>query len=112
MGFSIKTREKENIAVIELQGELDMDVSPDFRDKLLLVCTKNNKEVIVDFSRVSFMDSSGVATLVEGLKWSKKEGKLFILKNVGANVINSLSLTKLETVFNIIPQVHKSECFH
>ena len=112
MGFSIKTREKENIAVIELQGELDIYVSPDFRDKLLLVCTEDNKEVIVDFSRVSFMDSSGVATLVEGLKWSKKEGKLFILKNVGANVINSLSLTKLETVFNIIPQGHNSECFH
>lgn len=112
MSFSIKTREKENIAVIELQGEIDIYVSPDFRDKLLLVCNKDIKEVIVDLSGVTFMDSSGVATLVEGLKWSKKEGKSFILKNVGTNVLNSLSLTKLETVFKIISDTHNSECFN
>ncbi len=102
MGLLIKTRKKENIAVIELQGEIDMYVSPDFRDKLLLACNKEIKEVIVDFSLVTFMDSSGVATLVEGLKWSKKEGKSFGLRNVGTKVKNSLSLTKLDTVFDIV----------
>ncbi len=111
MSLSIITRKKENVAVIELQGEIDMFVSPNFRDKLLLACNKEVKEVIVDFSRVSFMDSSGVATLVEGLKWSKKEGKPFVLRNVGTNVRNSLSLTKLETVFTIIPHAYNS-CFH
>ena len=111
MSFSIKTREKENIAVIELQGEIDIYVSPDFRDKLLLVCNKDIKKVIVDLSRVTFMDSSGVATLVEGLKWSKKEGKSFVLKNAGTNVLNSLSLTKLDTVFKIISDTHNFESF-
>ncbi len=111
MSLSIKTRKKEKTAVIELQGEIDMFVSPNFRDKLLLACNKEVKEVIVDFSRVSFMDSSGVATLVEGLKWSRKEGKSLVLRNVGTNVRNSLSLTKLETVFTIMPHAHNS-CFH
>ncbi len=111
MSLSIKTRKKEKTALIELQGEIDMYVSPNFRDKLLLACNKEVKEVIVDFSRVTFMDSSGVATLVEGLKWSKKEGKSFVLKNAGTNVMNALSLTKLETVFAIIPDAHNS-CFH
>ena len=73
MNFSIKTNKLENIAVLELQGEINMYVSPDLRNKLLLVCNEVMQEVIVDFSRVTFMDSSGVATLVEGLKWSKKE---------------------------------------
>lgn len=112
MNFSIKTREKENVAVLELQGEIDMYVSPDFRDKLLMVCNEGVQEVIVDFSLVTFMDSSGVATLVEGLKWSKKTKKSFILKNVGPNVKNSLVLTKLDTVFKIIPSAHDSECFN
>lgn len=112
MSFSITTREKENTAVIELQGELDISVSPDFGDELLLVCNKDIKEVVVDLSLVTFMDSSGVATLVEGLKWSKKEEKSFVLRNVSATVINSLSLTKLETVFKIIPDVYHFECFN
>ncbi len=112
MSLSIKTSKKEQITLIELQGEIDMYVAPNFRNKLLLACNKEAKEVVVDFSRVTFMDSSGVATLIEGLKWSKKEGKSFVLKNAGINVINSLSLTKLETVFTIIPDGHNSECFH
>jgi anti-sigma B factor antagonist len=112
MNFSIKTREKENIAVLELQGEINMYASPDFRDKLLLVCNEVMQEVIIDFSLVTFMDSSGVATLVEGLKWSKKTEKSFVLKNVGANVKNSLTLTKLDTVFKILPNASDSECFH
>ena len=106
MSFSIKTNGNKEVALLELQGEINLYASPDFRDKLLLVCNKEVKEVIVDLSRVTFMDSSGVATLIEGLKWSRKEGKSFVLMNVSTNVKNSLSLTKLETVFKIIPNAH------
>jgi len=111
MTFSIKTNEKGNSAEIELQGVVDVYVSPNFRDELLLVCNKEINEVTIDLSGVSFMDSSGVATLVEGLKWGKKEGKSFILKNVGINVMNALFLTKLEKLFKIIPKVDHLECF-
>ena len=103
MNFSVNTTENDNIAEIELQGEIDTSVTPYFRDKLLLVCNKDINGVVVDLSLVTFMDSSGVATLVEGLKWSKKEGKSFILKNVGTHVRNALTLTKLESVFQIMP---------
>lgn len=112
MNFSIKASEKENIAVLELQGEINIYASPDFRDKLLLVCNERNQEVIIDFSHVTFMDSSGVATLVEGLKWSKKAKRSFILKNVSTDVKNSLILTKLDTVFKILPNASDSEYFH
>ena len=47
------------------------------------------------------MDSSGIATLVEGLQWSKKEKREFILTGLGTNVLNALTLTKLNTVFSI-----------
>jgi anti-sigma B factor antagonist len=111
MSFSIKTQIQENVAIIELQGEIDGDVSPVFSDELLLVCNMDIKEVVVDFSRVTFMDSSGIATLVQGLKWSREEKKSFVLKNASTNIINSLSLAKLETVFKIINEAHNSERF-
>ncbi len=112
MTFSIKTKKNENTAEIELQGEIDVYVSPNFRDELLMVCNKKFNKVTIDLSSVSFMDSSGVATLVEGLKWGKKEGRSFILKNVSKNVINSLFLTKLDKEFNIIPNVDHLECMN
>lgn len=55
----------------------------------------------MDLSGVSFMDSSGIATLVEGLQWSKKQDRQFILTGLGTNVLNALTLTKLDNVFSI-----------
>jgi len=101
MSFKIKSEEKENIGVILVEGEVDMFTSPNLRDKLVPFFEKNVKGVIVDLSAVSFMDSSGIATLVEGLQWSKKAGKKFILAELGTNVMNALSLTKLDNVFTI-----------
>lgn len=101
MSFKIKSEEKENIGVISVEGEVDMFTSPSLRDKLVPFFKKNVKGVIVDLSAVSFMDSSGIATLVEGLQWSKKDGKEFILAGLGTNVMNALSLTKLDNVFTI-----------
>jgi anti-sigma B factor antagonist len=101
MSFKIKSKEKENIGIIIVEGEVDMFTSPSLRDQLLPYFERGVKGVIVDLSGVSFMDSSGIATLVEGLQWSKKSIKEFILTGLGTNVLNALSLTKLDKVFNI-----------
>lgn len=101
MSFKVKSKEKENIGIIIVHGEVDMFTSPNLRDKLLPFFEKGVDGIIVDLAGVSFMDSSGIATLVEGLQWSKKDKKEFILAGLGANVMNALSLTKLDDVFNI-----------
>ncbi len=101
MSFKIKNKEKENIGIIVVEGEVDMFTSPKLRDKLLPYFEKRIKGVIVDLSGVTFMDSSGIATLVEGLQWSRKDNKKFILSGLGENVMNALSLTKLDSVFTI-----------
>jgi anti-sigma B factor antagonist len=101
MSFKIKSEEKENIGVIVVEGEVDMFTSPNLRDKLLPLFEKGVKGVIVDLTGVSFMDSSGIATLVEGLQWSKKNNKEFVITGLGNNVRNALALTKLDNVFNI-----------
>lgn len=103
MGFQVESSEKENIAVIQVQGEVDMFTSPNLRDALVPYFKQKVKGVVVDLSGVSFMDSSGIATLVEGLQWSKKENRAFILAGLGTTVFNALSLTKLDNVFNIQP---------
>ncbi|MCK5162160.1 MAG: STAS domain-containing protein [Desulfobacula sp.] len=101
MSFKIKSKENENIGIVIVEGEVDMFTSPSLRDKLLPLFEKGVKGIIVDLKGVSFMDSSGIATLVEGLQWSKKDGKGFVLTGLGTNVLNALSLTKLDNVFNI-----------
>jgi anti-sigma B factor antagonist len=101
MDFEIKSSEKENVGIIIVKGEVDMFSSPNLRDRLLPFFEKDVTGVIVDLSGVSFMDSSGIATLVEGLQWSKKSNGQFVLTCLGASVMNALSLTKLDNVFTI-----------
>lgn len=101
MTFNIKSRVRENIGMVQVEGEVDMLTSPNLRDKLLPLFKKKVKGIVIDLSKVSFMDSSGIATLVEGLQWSKKENRPFILAGPGPNVMNALKLTKLSNVFHI-----------
>ena len=104
-GVVMKIRENENIAEIELHGKVNIDTSQNLSDKILMACNKEIQEVVVDLSRVTYMDSVGIAALVECLKWSKKEEKSFFLKNASSNVIDSLSLAKLDNAFTIIATV-------
>jgi len=108
MGFKIKSSEKDDIGIIEVEGDIDMFTSPGLRDTLVPMFKKGLKGIIVNLSGVSFMDSSGIATLVEGLQWSKKDGKAFVLTGLGTNVLNALSLTKLENVFTIAEDMDKA----
>ena len=74
----MEIKRMKNITEIELQGAINIDTSQNLSDKILLACNNEVQKVIVDLSRVTFIDSIGVAVLVEGLKWCKKEEKLFM----------------------------------
>ncbi len=93
---------KENtngIAVLEIEGEVDMMSAPEVRDKLLPLFHDSMRGVIVDLSGVSYMDSSGIATMIEGLQWSTREGKRFIVSGLSEQVMDVFVLTNLKEVF-------------
>ena len=93
----------EGVEIITLKGEIDMHVSPQVRNALLAVFSKKARGIVVDLSGVPFMDSSGIATLVEGLRWSKKEKSRFILVGLQETVDHTLRLAKLNSFFEIFP---------
>ncbi|WDP85811.1 MAG: STAS domain-containing protein [Desulfobacter sp.] len=101
MGFNINYKFDDGIALVFVEGEIDMFTSPNLRDTLLPWYSPETDAIIVDLSGVRFMDSSGIATLVEGLQWSTKEDRKFILTGLGKTVFNALSLTKLTHIFSI-----------
>ena len=68
-----RTEEKQGATVVVLEGDVDLESSPTAREALL-ASVENGKKVLVDLSGVSYIDSSGVATLVEALQSSRKKG--------------------------------------
>jgi len=99
------TFERENrnaqTALLRVHGDVTIHTSPRLREELKPLFSASMKEVRIVLNDVDFMDSSGIATLVEGLQWSRLTGGRFILSGLSENVRDVFELAKLDTVFDI-----------
>ncbi len=86
------------IQVMAVTGEVDLSTSPKLRDALL-DCILAGKALIVDLSDVAYIDSSGVASLVEAYQNAKTRAQGFVLAQVGETPMRVLKLARLDRVF-------------
>lgn len=106
MALDVEKHEQDAYAIIKVRGDVDLYSSPDLRVLLVKTIPKTHCETIaVDLSGVSYMDSSGVATLVEGLQRCAKQKKKFCLVAPSEPVQKVLHLARLDSVFDIRPSV-------
>lgn len=94
------TREEGRYTVISLQGDVDLSCSPDAR-KQILQCLDAGKHLLVSMTEVTYIDSSGVASLVEGYQTAKKKSLGFGLIGVSTAAMSVLQLARLDKVFPI-----------
>ncbi|MBT3361606.1 MAG: STAS domain-containing protein [Rhodospirillales bacterium] len=92
-------RAGDQISLI-LEGALDMGKSPDIRNSLM-EGLRAGKQLVVDFSRVTRIDSAIIANLVEALDSSRRRGINFVLSAVPASVMELLRLSRLDGLFAI-----------
>ncbi len=86
--------------VISLTGDIDLNESPNVRCQVL-ENLKKNLSLLIDLSKVDYIDSSGVASLVEGLQTARSQKLNFALVGVSESAIQVLQLARLDTVFTI-----------
>ena len=101
--MSIEQKINGDNCTIILSGEIDLDLSPQVRENIKQ-SFENCKSLSVDLGKVSYIDSSGVAALVEGMQISKKAGKEFSLINVSNEVMKVIKLAHLDKIFNVASQ--------
>ncbi len=93
-------REEQGAVIACLGGDVDLENSPRARE-LLLECAGRGKKVLVDLSAVSYIDSSGVASLVEAFQLAKRNRTDFALVSVNTAALRVLELARLDKVFTI-----------
>ena len=104
MNFDIKTEELANDAyVIALTGEVDLYTAPEFKQQLLDVIAQGSKDVIVDFSDTTFIDSTTLGVLVGGVKRLRTNGGQLSLVCDDRNITKIFEITGLDRVFTIYP---------
>ena len=95
-----KIRNEGEFTVVALSGEVDLHYSPEARKQILAQLNKNNN-VLVDLSGVSYIDSSGIASLVEGFQLARNKKLQFGLVGVSTAARQVLQLARLDKVFLI-----------
>ncbi len=99
--MQVKVHRDSELAVISVAGEVDLYSSPEMRKAITGVTRKKVPVVVVDLEQVEYMDSSGVATLVEGLQLSNGYGGSFRLAGLRPEVREVFELSRLDRVFRI-----------
>jgi anti-sigma B factor antagonist len=104
--MDVSTREVGNATIVDIIGDITLYNSPEVRRILLsLLKEKHAPRVIVNLEKVKYIDSAGVASLVEGLKTSRDLKTGFALYGLSRTTREVLELTRLIKVF----EVHDSE---
>ena len=96
--MSSELHEHDSHNVVALHGEIDLERAPGVR-RLLLGCVERGKDMLVDLSAVSYIDSSGIANLIEALQSAKTKDLRFALVSVSEQAKRVLKLARLDTVF-------------
>ncbi|MEE9197013.1 MAG: STAS domain-containing protein [bacterium] len=89
------------VVILAVSGEIGWNTSPELHKALIPLFAENPVAIVLDLSGVSFMDSSGVATLIEGLQYSHRSEIPFRLSGMTRPIIHVLKLANLEDLFEI-----------
>jgi anti-sigma B factor antagonist len=89
--------------VLPLGGEIDLHVSPQISNSLRTIIKKQPTHVVVDLSQVTYIDSSGLAILIEAMQDVGKYGGKFALAGLQESVRPIFEIARLDQIFKIYP---------
>jgi len=98
----IAARAIKGWTILDLSGDIDLSHSPAMRKALLgEIKEKHTPKVFLNLKNVRYIDSSGIASLVEGLKASRDQGSRLILYGLSKSVREVMQLSRLQKIFEI-----------
>jgi anti-sigma B factor antagonist len=102
----ISARQSAGGVILDVSGDIDLANSPAMRKVLLgEIKEKKTPKVFLNLKNVRYIDSSGIASLVEGLKAARDAGTRLILFGLSGAVREVMELSRLQRIF----EIHENE---
>lgn len=99
MSFHMKLEQTEEKILVILEGDLDINSSPELKETVIRAFAKSPKEIVFDFSQLDYLDSTGLGALMAIFKVAKKEGYTLRIRNAKKNVRKLFTITELDKEF-------------
>ena len=99
--LQIRVQIEKECAVMYLQGRVSIETSPDFRDQLLAMLRRPSppEMISIDLAGVSYMDTSGIATLIQALKVARVPGIAIHLEGLQGRILHLFEATGIGSLF-------------
>ncbi len=89
--------------VLPLKGEIDLHVSPVVTASLTAMIEKKPERMVIDLSEVTYIDSAGLAALIQAMQKVEAYGGKFLLAGLQETVRSIFEISRLDQVFQIFP---------
>lgn len=101
----ITVDKRENYISISIVGQFEYEVSEQFLEIVKnRIVIANTKAVVIDLSRVNYINSIGIGTIVTAFKLLKEKGKDMSLSNPQDNVMKVIKLTKINEIIPVLTE--------
>ena len=99
MNMSVRT--SENTRIVDVAGDVDLGGTPQLR-KLLFEALKESPKVVINLTAIRYIDSSGIAVMIEALKESQRLKRQFVLFGMNQRVHDVFKLTHVMQIFQVV----------
>ena len=95
----------QDLVIVAVEGDVDLSTSRELQGELRRVVGNQPPKLVVDLAGVPYMDSSGVATLVETMQLARRGQTRLVLSSLKERVRSIFEIARLDTVFTIVDDV-------
>jgi len=106
--MKMSLKENQEIRILEVSGEIDFHSSRELRDKFQEILEKKCSKLLVNLKKVSYIDSSGLATFVEALQRINRAGGKLVLMGLAPAVRGVFEIAKLDSIFALTDSEEKA----
>jgi anti-sigma B factor antagonist len=97
----------EDYSLLRLTGEIDLHASPQLRETLLQASKNGTLPLLIDFSQVEYIDSSGLATFIEFLRGGNGKSRVMAFCALQERVRMVFELVRLHELFRLYPNIEE-----
>ena len=98
----------DEVAVVVLQGEVDIYSAPQFKEVMIQSIEEGAKHLVVDLASVTFIDSTALGVLVSGAKRVRPQNGTLDIVCQDENITRIFEITGLDRIFGIYPTREKA----
>jgi len=106
--MDISCENRDDVIVLNLAGKIDIDSSPELKAKVLDLIEEGYMSVFIDFSKITFMNSSGLGSLISTIKEARLKDAGLIIINPTTFIKSLFKLTQLDKILTIYDSLEEA----